>query len=146
MSAKRPVAKQNKVCDRRLYPARLAIALADQGGAADWQEKRVGPWRGGGLAREASRPWSPPPWQPRRCPNLQLPWRAGVACFSTPSYGEGGGGAAEPAMCPPTRRGVHPCRCMYAHVTWRGTREWGRSNVPVLVLRTSCVERLESSQ
>ena len=81
------------------------------------------------MAGEARRPWSPPPRRPRPRPDLQLPWRAGVACFS-PQRPDRGGGAAGPAMRPPTRRGVHPRRCVYAHITWRGTRGWGRRAPP----------------
>ena len=89
---------------------------------------------GGGMAGEASRPRSPPPRRPLPRPDLPLPWRAGFACFlpRCPDRGAGGGGAAGPAMRPPTRRGVHPCWCMYAHITWRGTRGWGRRKLAVL--------------
>ena len=89
---------------------------------------------GGGMAGEASRPRSPPPRRPRPRPDLQLTPLACGSCVLLPAAPRsgGGGGAAGPAMRPPTRRGVHLCRCMYAHITWRGTRGWGRRKVAVL--------------
>ena len=67
-----------------------------------------GPGAGGGMAGEASRPRSQPPRRPRPRPDLQLPWRAGVAFLSAQRPDRGGLGAAGSAMRPPTRRGVHP--------------------------------------
>ena len=93
------------------------------------------PGGGGGKAGEASRPRPPPLRQLRPRSDLQLPSRAAVACF----YPRGGGGAAGPAMRPPTRRGVRPCRCIYAQITWRGTRGWGRRKVAVRVADELCL-------
>ena len=85
------------------------------------------------MAGKASKPRSPPPRRRRPCPDSQLPWRAGVACFSQrrPARREEGR-AAGPAIFPPTLCGVHPSRFMYAHITWRGTRGWDRRKVAVL--------------
>ena len=77
---------------------------------------------GVGMAGGASRPRSPPPRRPRPRPDLQL----------SAATRSDWGGAAGSAMRPPARRGIHPCRCMYAHITERGTRRWGRRKVAVL--------------
>ena len=84
------------------------------------------------MAGVASTPRSPPPWRPRPRPDVQLIWRAGVPCFFPRRPDRGGVGATGPAMRPLTRRGVYPCRCMHTHITWRGTRTWGRRKVAVL--------------
>ena len=87
----------------------------------------------------------------RRRNGRGIEWAAVVACPATPTpsrpptslarrrcalfpaapRSEGGGGA-EPAMRPPTRHGVHPCRFLYVHITWRGTRGCGRRKVAVV--------------
>ena len=90
------------------------------------------PGAGGGMAGETNRPRSPPLRRHRPRPELQLPWRAGVAYFSPRRPDRGGVGAAGLMMRPPTRRSVHGCRCMYAHMTWRGTRGWRRRKVAVM--------------
>ena len=84
------------------------------------------------MAGEARRPRSPPPRGPRPRPDLQLSRRAGVASFPPRRPIGVGVGAAGLAMRPPTRRGIHPCRFSYAHITWRGTRGWGRRTVAVM--------------
>ena len=82
--------------------------------------------------REASRPLSPSSRRTRPCPDLQFPWRAGVACYSQRRPDRGRAGTARLVMRPPTRRSAHPYRCMYAHITRRGTRGWVRRKVAVL--------------
>ena len=90
------------------------------GGAAEWLGKRVG--------HDHRLPGDPDP-----VPTSNSPGARAVCSFPRGAQiGRGGGGAAGPAMRPPTRRGVHPCRYMHAHVTWRGTRGWGRRKVVVL--------------
>ena len=65
------------------------------------------------------------PGDPDPVPTSKSPGARALRAFPRGAQiGGRGAGTAGSAMRPPIRRGIHPFQCMYAHVTWRGTRGW----------------------
>ena len=99
--------------------------------------RRAGREGGGAIAGEASRPRRRLPGDPHPSPTSKSPGARQLRTFPPPP--RLGRGAAALAMRPPTRRGLHPCRCPYAHIKRRRTRGRDRRELAVLGCRRAVV-------